>query len=69
MGKILIHKELIDLANVWRVADIDYQDIAGSNDAYEFADRARKAQKALLDRKAELEAQGVEIWGDETPNA
>lgn len=36
--------------------------------ADEFADRARRAQKAFRDRRAALEAEGVEIWSAETPN-
>lgn len=70
MTKILIHPELIELAHILRVADIDYEDMKGSNDSHEFADRARKAQQNLRCRKAELEGEGVEIWGDDlTPNA
>lgn len=62
MSKILIHTELIALANVLRLADIDYEDNKGGNDVYEFAERARKAQQNFRERKAELEGEGVEIW-------
>ena len=65
----MIHPELIELFTTFKLADIDYEDNSGSSNAYEFADRARQAQKAFRDRRAELEAEGVEIWGDETPNA
>lgn len=65
MAKVLIHPELIELAHVLHVADIDYEDNRGSSDLYEFADRARKAQQNFRIRKAELEGEGVEIWGNE----
>lgn len=63
MSKVLVHPELIELFETFRMADIDYQDNAGGHNAYEFADRARAAQKAFRERRAELEAAGVEIWG------
>ena len=68
MSKVLIHPELIELFTTFKLADIDYEDNSGSGNAYEFADRARAAQKAFRDRREELEAAGVEIWGEETPN-
>jgi hypothetical protein len=63
MSTILIHPELINLFGALHVADLDYEDNRGSSNAHEFAARARQAQKAFRDRKAELEAEGVVIWG------
>ena len=68
MSKVLTHPELIELFTTFKLADMDYEDNKGSSNAYEFADRARRAQKAFRDRRAELEAKGVEIWGEKTPN-
>lgn len=67
MSKILIHPELIELFGALRVADIDYEENRGSPDVGEYAERARGAQMAFRERKAELEAAGVEIWGAEMP--
>lgn len=64
MGRVLVHPELIELFKEFYLADLDYEDNKGSNDAYEFADRARDAQKAFRDRKTELENAGIEIWGE-----
>jgi hypothetical protein len=63
--KTLIHPELRELFATWKVADTDYNDMAGSNDCDEFADRARAAQSAFKNRRDELEAEGVQIWGEE----
>lgn len=68
MSKVLIHPELIELFTAFKLADIDYEDNKGGGNAYEFADRARMAQKSFRDRQAELEADGVDLWGEETPN-
>jgi len=65
----LIHPELIALYRMLHIADIDFEDNRGSSNAYEFVDRARAAQKAFRERKAELEAAGARIWDDVTPNA
>ena len=67
MGKVLIHPELIELFTTFKVADIDYEDNKGSSNAHEFADLAMAAQGAFRDRKAELEADGVEIWSEADP--
>jgi len=64
MSKILIHPELIKLARILYVADIDYEDNKGSSSWLEFADRAREAQAAFRAKRQELEDAGVEIWGD-----
>lgn len=60
--KVLAHPELIALFNAWRIADIDYTDMAGSSDSGEFRQRAIDAQAAFKSRRAELEEAGVDIW-------
>lgn len=62
MTKILNRPELIELFTTFKLADLDYEDNKGSSNAYEFADRARIAQRAFRTRKEELEAEGVDIW-------
>lgn len=62
--KTLIHPELRELFATWKVADADYNDMAGSEDCAEFADRARAAQSAFNKRLAELKAEGVQIWAE-----
>lgn len=63
--KALIHPELRELFATWKVADADYRDMDGSRHCDEFADRARAAQSAFKKRRDELEAEGVQIWGEE----
>lgn len=62
--KSLIHPELKELFAKWKVADSDYNDMAGSDECYVFAERARAAQSAFMDKRAELEAAGVRIWSE-----
>jgi len=67
MNKTLAHPELIRLANAMYIADVDYNDMSGSDRAYEFANQCRAAQKAFRDRREELEAAGATIWSEEKP--
>lgn len=63
--KTLIHPELRELFATWKVADADYNDMAGSRDCDEYAERAYKARAAFVRRHDELIAAGIQIWGEE----
>jgi hypothetical protein len=61
----LIHPELIELFTKFKLADLDYEDNKGSRNVYEFAERASQARLAFRTRREELEAEGVQIWGED----